>query len=187
MGESPDKPPVLIIEAYKDYRPRAWVRGAVEKLLLTVPPKYLMGLASVVLTNSEGQARRDRRRRFSSRGRRIPSSRVQAFYSPASRRKHPHIQIYVNRVLKYPRWFALFPPLREAWIGVTLFHELGHHVHYTQRPEHREEENVANEWRNKFLKNFMRKKYWYLLPILVPAAWIVREIRYGSKSQRTRG
>jgi hypothetical protein len=184
MGRSPDKLPVVIIEAYKDYRPPAWVRGAVEKLLGTVPSKYVVGLESVVLTNSAGLTRRERRRRFISRGRRIRSSRVLAFYSPASRRKRPHIQIYVNKVLKYPRWFALFPLLRESWIGVTLFHELGHHVHYTQRPEHREEENVADEWSGKFLKNFIRKKYWYLLPILVPTARIVREIKYGSKSNK---
>src|SRR5690349_3072024 len=139
MGEPPDKSPIVIIEAYKDYRPPAWVKGAVEKLLSTMPPKYLAGLASVVLTNSQGQSRRERRRRLISRGRRFPSTLLLAFYSPASRRKRPHIQIYVDRVLRYPRWFALFPPLREAWIGVTLFHELGHHVHYTQRPEHRDE------------------------------------------------
>ena len=90
MDRSPDKLPVLIIEAYKDYRPRTWVRGAVEKLLGTVPSKYLVGLESVVLTNSGGQSRRERRRRFSSRGRRIPSSGVLAFYSPASRTKRPH-------------------------------------------------------------------------------------------------
>jgi hypothetical protein len=183
MVRSPEKLPVLIIEAYRDYRPPTWVKGAVAKLLSTVPPKYPVGLTSVVLTNSGGQSRRELRRRFSSRGRRVPSSGVLASYCPASRRKQPHVQIYVDRVLKYPRWFALFPPLREIWIGVTLFHELGHHVHYTQPPEHREEENVANEWRNRFGGNFVRKKYWYLLPILVSAAWTAREIQYGPKAK----
>jgi hypothetical protein len=184
MGKPPDRLPVLIIEAYKDYRPPTWVRGAIEKLLWTVPPKYLVGLESVVLTNSGGQSRRERRRRFSSRGRRIPSNRVRSFYSAASRLKRPHIEIFVNRVLKYPRWFALFPPLREGWIGVTLFHELGHHVHYTQRPEHREEENVANEWRDRFGRNFFRKKYWYLLPVLISVTWVVKQVKYGSKSRK---
>jgi hypothetical protein len=184
MGQLPDKLPVLIIEAYNDYRPPKWVKGAIEKLLWTVPPKHLVGLESVVLRNSGGQSRRERRRKFNSRGRKIHSSRVLAFYSPASRRKRPHIEIYVNRVLKYPRLFALFPLLRESWIGVKLFHELGHHVYYTQRPEHREEENVADEWSGKFLKNFIRKRYWYLLPILVPTAQIVRKIKYGSESKK---
>ncbi len=185
MARSSDKLPVLIIEGYKDYRPPKWVKGAIEKLLWTVPPKYLVGLESVVLTNSGGQSRRERRRRFSSRGRRIPSSRVLAFYSPASRRKRPHIEIYVDKGSKDPWWVNALPPLRETLIGTTLFHELGHHIHYTQRPEHRNEEVVAEEWCDKFTANFLRKRYWYLLPILVPAAWVIRFFKYGSGTEKT--
>jgi len=43
----------------------------------------------------------------------------------------------------------------------VLYHELGHHVHYFIRPEYKEKEDVADDWRNRFMANFLRKKYWY--------------------------
>lgn len=181
MARSSDSLPVPIIEAYNGCRPPAYVRGAVEKLLRTVPTKYLAGLASVVLTNRSGQPRREFRRRFGHGRRTIRGSRVAAFYTPASKRQRPHIVIYVDKILNGPKWFAIFPPLRESWIGLTLFHELGHHVHHTLRPEYREEETVADEWRQKFLTNFFRKRYWYLVPLVVPVAKLVRAIKYGSE------
>jgi hypothetical protein len=57
--------------------------------------------------------------------------------------------------------------LRELWFGHVLFHEVGHHIHNTIRPEHTEREDVADKWASKLNVNFIRKKYWYAVPFLV--------------------
>ena len=59
--------------------------------------------------------------------------------------------------------------LRDLWFGHVLFHEVGHHIHNTIRPEYTEKEDVADKWANKLNVNFIRKKYWYALPFLVLA------------------
>lgn len=59
----------------------------------------------------------------------------------------------------------------------VLFHELGHHIHYTIRPDHKGKEDVADKWAGKLTANFIRKKYWYALPIIIPAAKIYSLIR----------
>src|ERR1700730_5747013 len=68
--------------------------------------------------------------------------------------------------------FLWLPFLRELVFGHVLFHELGPHVHYTIRPEHKEREDVADKWARKLHVNFIRKKYWYALPVIIPAAKI---------------
>lgn len=52
-------------------------------------------------------------------------------------------------------------------MGNVLFHEVGHHIHNTIRPEHAEREDVADSWAGKLNANFIRKKYWYVSPFLV--------------------
>ena len=66
-----------------------------------------------------------------------------------------------------PRWL---PIAREVVFGHVLFHELGHHIHGTIRPEHTEKEDVADKWAAKFNANFVRKKYCYAMPVIVPVA-----------------
>ena len=73
--------------------------------------------------------------------------------------------------------FLWLPFLRELVFGHVLFLELGHHVHYTIRPEHKEREDVADKWAGKLNVNFIRKKYWYALPVIIPAAKIYRLMR----------
>ena len=65
------------------------------------------------------------------------------------------------------RWL---PIAREIVFGHVLFHEVGHHIHTTIRPEHIEREDVADTWARKLGANFLRKKYWYAVPVLVPMA-----------------
>lgn len=51
------------------------------------------------------------------------------------------------------------------------------HIHRTIRPEHTEKEDVADEWAGKLKVNFIRKKYWYGLPILIPAFKVYKFMR----------
>lgn len=182
MGQSPDKLPVLIIEAYKDYRPPKYVKRAVENLLRTAPKKYLVGLGSIILTNFSGKPSKRRSGKISRGNRKIARSNIYGLYTHASRRNRPYIGIYIDKILAKAKWYNSLPLAREMVLGQCLFHELGHHAHSTIRPEHRDRELVANEWCDKFLGNFLRKKYWYLLPILVPAAWVASVIKYGPRA-----
>ncbi len=64
------------------------------------------------------------------------------------------------------RWAIPIPSLRHVAFGHVLFHELGHHIHSTIRPEHTEKEDVADTWAAKLNLNFIRKTYWYGVPVL---------------------
>jgi hypothetical protein len=67
--------------------------------------------------------------------------------------------------------------MREVTFGAVLFHEVGHHIHRTIRPEHKEKEDVADLWAKRLIGNFIRKKYWYALPVLIPALKVYRFLR----------
>jgi len=45
------------------------------------------------------------------------------------------------------------------------------------RPEHLEKEDVADRWAGKLNRDFIRKRYWYLLPLIMPALWIYKFAR----------
>jgi hypothetical protein len=69
------------------------------------------------------------------------------------------------------------PFLRNIGFGLVLFHELGHHIHYTIRPEHTEKEDVADNWAGKLTVNLIRKKYSYLVPLIVPCVKVYKMVR----------
>lgn len=73
-----------------------------------------------------------------------------------------------------PLWLPL---LRNIGFGLVLFHELGHHIHHTIRPEYTEKEDVAENWAAKLTVNLIRKRYWYLVPLLVPCVKLYKMVR----------
>ena len=159
MGETIQ---VRINEAYRGYTPPFNATNVVRKLLAPVHDKYLRGLDCVVLTNETALSRKDRLGKVWSRKRKFEKKLTCGFYHPEWHGNPPWIEIRVDRTVSYyPRtllWLSLF---RELCIGDVLYHELGHHVHFFVRPEHREKEDVADAWRDKFLSSFVRKRYWY--------------------------
>jgi hypothetical protein len=88
------------------------------------------------------------------------------------------IELRVDKIVEglkgTPRWL---PVAREIAFGHVLFHELGHHIHKTIRPEHSEKEDVADTWAGKLNAHFVRKKYWYAMPVIVPLAKLYRFVR----------
>ncbi len=144
----------------------------------TVPDKYLKGLDCVVLMNLGGLSRKDRVGKVWSRKRRFHKSYILARYHPRSRNSQPDIELRVDKIIEGLKGkFLRLPFLREFVFSHVLFHELGHHIHYTIRPEHKEKEDVADQWATKLSVNFIRKKYWYALPIIVPAAKLYTWLR----------
>ncbi|MCP4643061.1 MAG: hypothetical protein GY851_21625 [bacterium] len=160
-----------IVEAYHDYEPPVPVEHVVRDLLRCVPAEYLQGLGAVILTDAAGKSRHERRASTHSRGRKVGLSDCLGYYEQAWNGEQASITLHMDVLL--PRsergrtWFArLRAKLIRPWwlrsrIGHTLYHELGHHIHTTQKPEHRERENVADSWKwPLFFRMFKRR--WYL-------------------------
>lgn len=172
---------VRINEAYSGYRPPADVAKVVRRLLARVPDQYLRGLDCVVLTNLSGQPRRKRLGKTTSRGRRIPRSRIAGLYHGKWKGQPPWIELYVDQILsRWPRWTLWIPFLRDFSIADVFYHELGHHVHLSLRPEYLEKEDVADSWRKKFMIEFIRREYRYLIPLFRAAKLLRRKRRSAS-------
>jgi hypothetical protein len=155
---------IRINEAYRDYTPPFNAAAVVSKLLRTVPVKYLQGLDCVVLTNDIALSRKDRVGRVWSRKRKYDKSRVLGRYRPRSRTCLPYIELRVDKLVAAFKAVPLpfrVPFMRDVIFGHVLFHEVGHHIHHTIRPEHNEKEDVADNWAGKLNANFIRKTYWY--------------------------
>ncbi|MFZ0733635.1 MAG: hypothetical protein WAM79_15030 [Candidatus Sulfotelmatobacter sp.] len=157
---------VEIKEAYRDYKPPIPAAKIVHDLLQFVPAKYLIGLDCVVLSNLSGQPRRKRLGKTTSRGRRVAQLRVAGLYHQRWKGQPPWIELYMDQILRrFPRWALWIPLINRLAIGRTLYHEVGHHIHYTVRPEYREEEDVADDWGKRLSRRFLRRRYFYLVPI----------------------
>lgn len=154
-----------IIESYVKYSPLLDYSKITKRLLATVPEKYFIGLDSVVLCNLSGQPRRLRTGTLPRRGRRIRRENVAGLYHGESRGQKAWIQVFVDQITMPPRPFLWIRPLREAFFGLVLYHELGHHAH-TIRPEYREKEDVADSWGHRFLDNHLRQSYWFFYRVL---------------------
>lgn len=158
---------IKIREFYNGFVPPGYARRLVSRLLFTVPAKYTIGLDSVVLTNQSGAPRRSRLGKVRSRGRRLPQDRVLGRYHCAHKGQPAWIELYVDKISAGIAPHKWLPFARTACFGGVLFHEIGHHVHTTVRPEFREKEDVADDWGKKLMANYFGKHYWY-----VPrAAW----------------
>ncbi len=162
----PEGSEIPIKEFYRGYEPPVNASTTVRRLLEGVPEKYVRGLGSVVVTNLSGQPRRNRLGKTTSRGRRVPQSRVLGRYHRKWKGESPWIELYIDQIFRrLPRWAIWIPFVRDFVLGKTLYHELGHHVHLFIRPEYREKEDVADDWGKKFNAHFARHTYWYLIPI----------------------
>jgi hypothetical protein len=167
---------VRITDAYNNYTPPIDARVVVARLLNTVPEKFVRGLDSILLTNEAALPRRDRRGKVSSRKRKYDKTRIAGRYHPRYRGSLPYIELRVDKILAVGRVALRIPAVVNLIFGDVLFHEIGHHIHYEIRPEHAEKEDVADSWGKKLGYNFIRKHYWYALPILIPIGWVYKFI-----------
>jgi hypothetical protein len=169
----PERDEIRINEAYRDYTPPVDASALVHELLSSVPGKYLRGISCIVLTNESALSRRDRKGTIRSRRRKVDKSRILGCYHGTNHRSNSSawIELRVEKIIEglkgAPRWL---PIAREVVFGDVLFHEVGHHIHKTIRPEHIEKEDVADTWASKLNANFVRKKYWYAMQVIVSVA-----------------
>lgn len=161
------QPAVIITESYKDYIPPINAAAVIRELLRYVPPKCLIGLERIVLTNTFDLPRRRRRSKTWARKRKVKVVEACGLYHSKSDDQPAWIEILVDNLWQYEiRVCRMIPFLKHVVLADVLYHELGHHIHHTLRPEHQERENVADEWSARLGAHFVRKKYWYLRPLL---------------------
>jgi hypothetical protein len=149
--------------AYSREQPAA-MHVSVEKLLSRIPPDYLAGLDKVVLRDKTDLTRKERQHRKTQARK---SKVILGLYYRQTSKRQARIELFVDEI--YRRWPAVLlriPPLRDVFIGSTLFHEIGHHIHHAVIRGHGDPEAAANEWRRKLIRHTMRRHAWYMLPIL---------------------
>lgn len=163
-----------IVEAYHDYDPPIPLVPIIEDLVRCVPKEHWAGLNRIVLTDAAGQPRRDRRRKSRSRKRKVALNEARGFYQPAWQEDPPFIQLHLDVIIgKQTKPRRLLARMAAPWIwrnmfAHVLYHELGHHIHYTQDPRGKETENVAEDHMWTFLVRLIRKR-WYLFLLLAPS------------------
>jgi hypothetical protein len=140
-----------VVASFSDYSPPFDVSSLVERMLGFVPPRYLLGLREVVLTNKIGLSRARRRSVTKSRGKKVKILQARGLYNPAWKGEQAWIEIFVDSTFAsyekgWWRWLMLSGYFRESELGGVLFHEIGHHIDATLRPEFREKEDIADDW-----------------------------------------
>ena len=82
-----------------------------------------------------------------------------------------------------PTWALRLRLVRSLVLGDTLYHELGHHIHAQQQPEHRERETVADEWQTRLLRVHVRRRHPMARVVLWLPARLARLLRRGPTRQ----
>lgn len=171
LSEPTKVPLPEVVENYRDLEPPAQVRKAVENLLKAVPQKYLAGLKTIVLTDQGALTRDQRRQKIWGRTRRYPLAESRGLYYEATNRNSATVWLFVDNTMRaWPRSLWKFPFLCYIELSEVLYHEIGHHIHAVHRPEYEGKENVAEDWSLKLWGRFLRRHYWYMMPLLYPLA-----------------
>ncbi len=176
VAQSDPKTGTVIREFYNDFVPPHYVRKLVCNLVSSVPTKYLQGLDCIVLTNQSGHPRRYRLGKVTSRKRRVPQSRVFGRYYRAHHGKPAWIELFVDNLSAGVSLHPFVPFLRTAVFGHVLFHEIGHHIDATVRPQFREKEDVADGWSRRLLRIYFRKRYRFPRPVSKLIGWMLKAI-----------
>jgi len=117
------------------------------------------------------------------RDKKISKDKIAGLYHPRWQGEPPWIELYVDRIFLSARRAPLWIPfVRDTVLGIVLYHELGHHIHYEIRPQYEEKEDAADNWSQRLILNHVKQTYWYLMPILVPAAKLYRLLKRRPKN-----
>jgi hypothetical protein len=152
---------VEVITSFSGYEPPFDPVPIVERMIASVPSQYLLGLKQIVLTNSSGLPRKRRRAVTRSRKRKVKIVEAKGLYHQAWNGKQAWVEVFLDNVLERfeNHWAGKLGFLREAEISDVLFHEIGHHIHFTVRPEHREKEDVADVWKVRLGRIYLRQRH----------------------------
>jgi hypothetical protein len=163
---------VGIREAYKRLKPGTSAYCTVHRLLQGIPKQHLLGLKTVVLTDSDSLSHDRKRHKSWFRGRKVLIREANGLYHEASRGEQAWIELFVDNLTRgWPSWMFRVALLSDMAYARVLFHELGHHIHTTQAPKFSEPEDMADYWKANLTRHYFRHRYWYLVPLLLPVAF----------------
>jgi hypothetical protein len=120
-----------------------------------------------VLTNAADLPHDRRRGTTKARGRKVAIREARGLYHHAQEERPAWIEIFVDKVFhpRLPSIFWRMGVLRDLHLAPVFFHELGHHIQATHVPDHRETENVADEWGRRFARRFLYRRHWCVFPL----------------------
>lgn len=178
--------PVEIVRSYANYTPPVDAAAATRFLLRHTPRNCLVGLKRIVLTNASALSRDQRRQTNWADKRQYRLGEVRAVYHPPSQGQPAWIEVFVDNVLRgWPRWFlCCVPMIRHMVFAETVYHEIGHHIHWTIHPEYAEREAAANKWARRLTTYFARRRYWYLLPVALVLTILFRAVKEFAEKPR---
>jgi hypothetical protein len=169
---------IEIQESYRNYSPPVWVKKTVDRLIYRTPKKYLAGLGTVLLTNSDDLNRSERHQKITSRKRKVLVRESRGMYYQRWNGQEASIKLLVDNIINsWPATPLKWSFFRDIIFAEVLYHELGHHIHKTTAPEYKEPEDVADRWGKKLCGSYVRRQYWYLMPLIVTLRSIVHVYR----------
>lgn len=164
-----------VVTSFSEYVPPFDPVPIVERMLDSIPPKYLIGLDRVVLTDSSGLPRSRRRAVTKSRKRKVRIATALGLYHQEWKGQRAWVEIFIDNTLKnWETHWLLLRFMRQSLIGSVLFHEVGHHIHYTWRPEYKEKEDVADVWKVRLQRNYARGRRPLLRIVMYPFRPLLR-------------
>jgi hypothetical protein len=171
---------VPLREDYADYAPPSWVRSTVNRLLSSLSDAHVAGLSAVVLTESakisDGKSRRVA-------GKKYRLNACLGLYRPRRGGEPPAIFLIVDNILDQERLPRL-QIARDVALGEVLFHEVGHHLHATIGSHASGNEAAAEAWERRLSRLHLRKRYWYLRPVVKALRSAARLISDWSRRRR---
>jgi hypothetical protein len=175
-----------ILEHYVNFVPPNSLRKRVDKLVGVVPRTYLTGLLHIALTNSLAIPSKERVRILHGRKRDYTVAEAKGIYYAANYSSAAYILILVDNTSRnIPRWMFRVPFFADFITCKILFHEIGHHIDLTHSPTSGNLEDNAERWCKKLTRRLIFRRYFYLLPILVPSYVLFKALGLEEKLMKT--
>jgi hypothetical protein len=160
----------------------------VEDLVRSLPEEYQVGLRRIVLTNAAALTGKRKRSWSWSRGRKARHTNVLGLYHQEWNGQPAWVELFVDRTVEgTPDWALRVPVVRSLAFGTVLYHEIGHHIHARQRPEHRDREAVADDWQRRLIRVHIRRRHPIARACLWPVLQIARVVRSLLRSRARSG
>ena len=168
---------VMVNEAYRGWSAPSWLHEVTCGLLEAVDPRHLRGLRAVVLTNRLALTGERKRAKVWWRSRKVRIVDSLGLYHHATPCQGAWIELMADGVVAgAPQWAWSFSIIRDGLLAHTLYHEVGHHIHAVHAPEHRERENVADEWRDRLVRAMFRHRHpvfaRVMAAVVAPVRWV---------------
>jgi hypothetical protein len=167
---------VPVYENYRGYTPPIAVAKHVANYLRSIPPQYLMGLDSLVLTNELALSAKSRKRRFPRNSN--ADLRVGGLYHRRSTNQAAWIELFIDNIIgSTPPLLLRIGVFRDLRIAPRVFHEVGHHIDLSSVVPNSNAEAAVKMWKKRLLGCYLRRRYWYVLPVLWPLAVLYRGLK----------